>query len=113
MDNKSVRGVLDRRNRMHFTAEISLRVSGDCPLPLIFLHIEDTIQIIRVFQGRRKAGVAIKSVLDMKILFDQIPFDKISVSMTMKALSSRSWRSTLWRRKTGRETFSTERHNSK
>ncbi len=30
-----------------------------------------------------KAGVAIDSVLDMKILFDQIPLDKISVSMTM------------------------------
>lgn len=30
-----------------------------------------------------KAGVAIDSVEDMKILFDQIPLDKISVSMTM------------------------------
>jgi len=30
-----------------------------------------------------KAGVAIDSVLDMKILFDQIPLEKISVSMTM------------------------------
>lgn len=30
-----------------------------------------------------KAGVAIDSVLDMKILFDKIPLDKISVSMTM------------------------------
>lgn len=30
-----------------------------------------------------KAGVAIDSVLDMKILFDGIPLDKISVSMTM------------------------------
>jgi len=30
-----------------------------------------------------KAGVAIDSVLDMKILFDQIPLDEISVSMTM------------------------------
>ena len=30
-----------------------------------------------------KAGVAIDSVEDMKILFDQIPFDKMSVSMTM------------------------------
>ena len=29
------------------------------------------------------AGVAIDSVEDMKILFDQIPLDKISVSMTM------------------------------
>ncbi len=30
-----------------------------------------------------KAGVAIDSVLDMKILFDQIPLDTMSVSMTM------------------------------
>jgi methylmalonyl-CoA mutase len=30
-----------------------------------------------------KAGVAIDSVLDMQILFDEIPLDKMSVSMTM------------------------------
>ena len=30
-----------------------------------------------------KAGVAIDSVMDMKILFDQIPLDEMSVSMTM------------------------------
>ena len=30
-----------------------------------------------------KAGVAIDSVLDMKVLFDQIPLDRMSVSMTM------------------------------
>ncbi len=30
-----------------------------------------------------KAGVAIDSVLDMKVLFDHIPLDKMSVSMTM------------------------------
>ena len=30
-----------------------------------------------------KAGVAIDSILDMKILFDQIPLSKMSVSMTM------------------------------
>ncbi|MDH0373258.1 methylmalonyl-CoA mutase [Comamonas aquatica] len=30
-----------------------------------------------------KAGVAIDSVEDMKVLFDQIPLDKVSVSMTM------------------------------
>jgi len=29
------------------------------------------------------AGVAIDSVEDMKVLFDQIPLDKVSVSMTM------------------------------
>ena len=30
-----------------------------------------------------KAGVAIDSILDMQVLFDQIPLDKMSVSMTM------------------------------
>jgi methylmalonyl-CoA mutase len=30
-----------------------------------------------------KAGVAIDSIIDMKILFDQIPLDQMSVSMTM------------------------------
>jgi methylmalonyl-CoA mutase len=30
-----------------------------------------------------KAGVAVDSILDMKILFDQIPLNKMSVSMTM------------------------------
>ena len=37
----------------------------------------------RVVGDVGKAGVAIDSVLDMKILFDRIPLDKISVSMTM------------------------------
>jgi methylmalonyl-CoA mutase len=37
----------------------------------------------RVFGDIGKAGVAIDSVEDMKILFDQIPLDKMSVSMTM------------------------------
>lgn len=37
----------------------------------------------RVVGDVGKAGVAIDSVLDMEILFDQIPLDKMSVSMTM------------------------------
>ncbi len=37
----------------------------------------------RVLGDVGKAGVAIDSVEDMKILFDQIPLEKISVSMTM------------------------------
>lgn len=37
----------------------------------------------RVIGDVGKAGVAIDSVLDMKLLFDQIPLDKMSVSMTM------------------------------
>ena len=37
----------------------------------------------RVMGDVGKAGVAIDSVEDMKILFDEIPLDKVSVSMTM------------------------------
>jgi methylmalonyl-CoA mutase len=37
----------------------------------------------RVFGDVGKAGVAIDSILDMKILFDGIPLDEMSVSMTM------------------------------
>lgn len=37
----------------------------------------------RVVGDVGKAGVAIDSLLDMKILFDQIPLEKMSVSMTM------------------------------
>ena len=37
----------------------------------------------RVFGDVGKAGVAIDSILDMKILFNDIPLDKMSVSMTM------------------------------
>lgn len=37
----------------------------------------------RVIGDVGKAGVAIDSILDMKVLFDEIPLDKMSVSMTM------------------------------
>lgn len=37
----------------------------------------------RVIGDIGKAGVAVDSILDMKILFDGIPLDKMSVSMTM------------------------------
>ncbi|MFP4369227.1 MAG: methylmalonyl-CoA mutase, partial [Candidatus Kapaibacterium sp.] len=37
----------------------------------------------RVVGDVGKAGVAVDSILDMKLLFDEIPLDKISVSMTM------------------------------
>jgi methylmalonyl-CoA mutase len=37
----------------------------------------------RVVGDVGKAGVAIDSILDMKVLFDQIPLEKMSVSMTM------------------------------
>ena len=37
----------------------------------------------RVIGDVGKAGVAVDSILDMKILFDRIPLDRMSVSMTM------------------------------
>ena len=37
----------------------------------------------RAFADVGKAGVAVDSILDAKVLFDQIPLDRISVSMTM------------------------------
>ncbi|NQT77346.1 MAG: methylmalonyl-CoA mutase [Bacteroidetes bacterium] len=37
----------------------------------------------RVVGDVGKAGVAVDSILDMEVLFDQIPLDKMSVSMTM------------------------------
>lgn len=37
----------------------------------------------RVVGDVGKAGVAVDSILDMKILFDDIPLDKMSISMTM------------------------------
>ncbi|MEI6193627.1 MAG: methylmalonyl-CoA mutase family protein, partial [Verrucomicrobiota bacterium] len=37
----------------------------------------------RAFADVGKAGVAVDSIADMKILFDNIPLDRISVSMTM------------------------------
>jgi methylmalonyl-CoA mutase len=37
----------------------------------------------RVVGDVGKAGVAVSSIMDMKVLFNQIPLDKISVSMTM------------------------------
>ena len=69
---------------MHFIAEILLPANVDFQLPLIWQHIVDMILTIPEYSGDvGKAGVAIDSVLDMKILFDQIPLDTMSVSMTM------------------------------
>ena len=39
--------------------------------------------LIERVTGMLKAGVAIDSIDDMKVLFNEIPLDKVSVSMTM------------------------------
>ena len=46
-------------------------------------HRGDDSDHPRVIGDVGKAGVAVDSIMDMKILFDQIPLDKMSVSMTM------------------------------
>ena len=45
----------------------------------------------RVSADVGKAGVAIDTVEDMKILFDKIPLDKMSVSMTMNGAVFLLW----------------------
>jgi methylmalonyl-CoA mutase cobalamin-binding domain/chain len=50
----------------------------------------------RVVGDVGKAGVAIDSILDMKILFDGIPLNKMSVSMTMNGAVLPFGISTLW-----------------
>ena len=55
-----------------------------CPWPSTWLPTGATTPTTPAWWGDvGKAGVAIDSVEDMKILFDQIPLDKVSVSMTM------------------------------
>ncbi len=58
-----------------------------------------------------KAGVAIDSVEDMKILFDGIPLDKMSVSMTMNGAVIRSSPITSSRRKSRRARGRAFRHD--
>ena len=74
------------------TAEESNKFYKDCLkngqkgflLLLIFPLIVDMIVIIPEWSGDvGKAGVAIDSVEDMKVLFNGIPLNKMSVSMTM------------------------------
>ena len=56
----------------------------DCRSPLTWRPTGGMIPIIpRVVGDIGKAGVAVDSVEDMKILFDQIPLDQMTVSMTM------------------------------
>jgi len=60
-----------------------------------------------------KAGVAIDSVEDMKILFDQIPLDKVSVSMTMNGdRAARAGRLRGGGRRAGREPGQALRNDS-
>jgi methylmalonyl-CoA mutase len=50
----------------------------------------------RVVGDVGKAGVAVDSILDMKILFDQIPLERMSVSMTRMGQFCRCWHFISW-----------------
>ncbi len=72
------------RNQMLFTEEIWLPDKRDLSVAFdLATHRGYDSDHERVVGDVGKAGVAIDSILDMKILFDQIPLDKMSVSMTM------------------------------
>ena len=67
----------------------------------------------RVVGDVGKAGVAIDSMLDMKILFDRIPLNKMSVSMTMNgAVLAHHGLLYCGRPGTGSQTRRAERHHS-
>ena len=72
------------KKAMHFTSETLQPVKKVFRLPLISRPIGAMILTTpRVAGDVGKAGVAIDSIEDMKILFDGIPLDQMSVSMTM------------------------------
>ena len=80
----SIPGSRPPRNRTASTATISK--AGQMGLSIAFdlaTHRGYDSDHPRVVGDVGKAGVAIDSVEDMKILFDGIPLDKMSVSMTM------------------------------
>ena len=74
----SMQVLTQRKNQILLQKKSGSR-SESCRLHLTWLHIEDTILIIRVEGDVGKAGVAIDSVEDMKLL-DQIPLNEMSVS---------------------------------
>ncbi len=84
MDHPSVRGVLDRRESNAFYRQAL--AGGQKGLSVAFdlaTHRGYDSDHSRVAGDVGKAGVAIDTVEDMKILFDGIPLDGMSVSMTM------------------------------
>jgi methylmalonyl-CoA mutase len=54
-----------------------------CPLHLIYPRTVAMTQTTNAWLEMSESGVAIDSVEDMKVLFDQIPLNEMSVSMTM------------------------------
>src|SRR5271157_4976751 len=80
-------GHLPERNLVEQNLHVENRVNGHASLAYIARNAL-VIGIVSPVRGKikgdvGKAGVAIDSILDMKILFDQIPLGQMSVSMTM------------------------------
>ena len=100
--------------QMLFIGEILLQVSEDLSVAFdLATHRGYDSDHERVTGDVGKAGVAIDSVLDMKILFDQIPLDKMSVSMTMNgAVIPILAFYIMCSRRTRREATTTERNHS-
>ena len=70
-----IAGKLKKKGKIHFFDQ---RV-----MLYIFFFCSYDSDNVRVRGDVGMAGVAIDSIEDMKILFDEIPLDKMSVSMTM------------------------------
>ena len=84
VDDPPVRRLLDRRGVERFYRATSRPGRWGCRSPSTSpTHRGYDSDHPRVVGDVGKAGVAIDSVEDMKILFDGIPLDQMSVSMTM------------------------------
>ncbi len=85
VDHPPVRGLLHRRGIERLLPQGAGRAAGRaCSVAFdLATHRGYDSDHPRVTGDVGKAGVAIDSVEDMKILFDGIPLDKVSVSMTM------------------------------
>jgi methylmalonyl-CoA mutase len=75
--------LLDGRDSNAFYRRNSLPGRRACRSPSISPPIAATTATIRASGDVGKAGVAIDTLEDMKILFDGIPLGEMSVSMTM------------------------------
>jgi methylmalonyl-CoA mutase len=84
LDHPPVRGLLHRRRIQRLLPQGAGRGGQGVSVAFdLATHRGYDSDHPRVTGDVGKAGVAIDSVEDMKILFDQIPLDKVSVSMTM------------------------------
>jgi methylmalonyl-CoA mutase len=98
VDHPPVRRFLDRRGVERLLQEgAGRRRAGRVVAFDLATHRGYDSDHPRVTGDVGKAGVAIDSVEDMKILFDEIPLDKVSVSMTMNGAVLPVLAATWWR----------------